>query len=199
MAADKLTIPCEDETWRAIPGFGGAYEASDRGRFRSLDRLKYRKNGSPLRSRGKNLKTRPFGIGGYLRISLQTPDGIKVTHLAHRLVMLAFVGPCPAGMEVRHMDGDPTNNQLSNLRYGTSKDNANDKKVHGRNANMNKDKCPIGHFLREPNLCNAQSQKGHRECLACHRAHGKVSGEDRNSTRFKEIADSYYEKIMNCP
>lgn len=37
--------------------------------------------------------------------------------------MEAFVGPRPFGMEVLHMDDDPTNNQLKNLRYGTHAEN----------------------------------------------------------------------------
>lgn len=50
----------------------------------------------------------------------------------HRLVLLAFVGPCPEGMECCHNDGNSTNNKLSNLRWGTRKENAADRVRHGR-------------------------------------------------------------------
>ena len=53
--------------------------------------------------------------------------------LVHRLVLLAFVGPCPPGMETRHLDRDPRNNRLDNLLWGTPKKNAKDKKRHGTN------------------------------------------------------------------
>jgi len=33
------------------------------------------------------------------------------------LVLLAFVGPCPEGYECRHLDGDPANNHVDNLRW----------------------------------------------------------------------------------
>jgi DNA-binding transcriptional regulator YiaG len=50
----------------------------------------------------------------------------------HRLVMLAFVGPCPAGHEVRHINGDPSDNRLVNLRYGTRSENQKDRARHER-------------------------------------------------------------------
>jgi hypothetical protein len=45
----------------------------------------------------------------------------------HRLVLLAFVGPCPAGHESRHLDGDPKNNRLTNLAWGTRLENMADR------------------------------------------------------------------------
>jgi hypothetical protein len=52
----------------------------------------------------------------------------------HRLVLEAFVGPCPEGMECRHLDGDPANNRLENLRWGTHRENAADQVRHGTAA-----------------------------------------------------------------
>ncbi len=50
----------------------------------------------------------------------------------HRLVLLAFVGPCPNGMEACHFpDRDVTNNRLSNLRWDTKQANAADATTHG--------------------------------------------------------------------
>jgi hypothetical protein len=47
------------------------------------------------------------------------------------LVLEAFVGPCPAGMESCHEDGDNTNDRLSNLRWDTHLNNIRDKRRHG--------------------------------------------------------------------
>lgn len=41
----------------------------------------------------------------------------------HRLVASAFLGPCPGGQEVRHLDGNPQNNAVTNLAYGTRTEN----------------------------------------------------------------------------
>ena len=49
----------------------------------------------------------------------------------HRLVLLAFVGPCPKGMECCHEDGNRSNNTLTNLSWGTKKKNQGDRVRHG--------------------------------------------------------------------
>ena len=53
-------------------------------------------------------------------------DGRQKTELVHRLVLKAFVGPCPEDMEACHNDSNPLNNNLSNLRWDTHKGNGKD-------------------------------------------------------------------------
>lgn len=60
-----------------------------------------------------------------------TCGGKKRYLLVHCLVLLAFVGPCPPGMECCHWDRDRHNCNLSNLRYGTKAENQADKERHG--------------------------------------------------------------------
>lgn len=56
------------------------------------------------------------------------------SHYIHRLVLETFVGPCPTGMECRHLDGNPRNNVLDNLKWGTKKENSEDSRKHGAMA-----------------------------------------------------------------
>ena len=49
----------------------------------------------------------------------------------HILVLETFVGPRPEGMQCRHLDGDETNNHISNLCWGTVAENHRDKILHG--------------------------------------------------------------------
>lgn len=56
--------------------------------------------------------------------------GRTVRASVHTLVMEAFVGPCPAGLEVCHGDGDGHNNRLANLRHDTKPANARDRDGH---------------------------------------------------------------------
>lgn len=67
---------------------------------------------------------------GYMSVSL-THEDVRKTISVHRLVLMAFVGPCPSGMEACHNDGDPSNNSLSNLRWDTHKNNMADCIKHG--------------------------------------------------------------------
>lgn len=73
---------------------------------------------------------KPFLMSnGYPHVSL---GGIKKRDYVHSLVMEAFVGPLPKGQVTRHLDGDKTNNKLSNLCYGTRLENSADTIAHGR-------------------------------------------------------------------
>lgn len=69
----------------------------------------------------------------YRYVNLTPAEGGKYrTFRVHRLVLLAFVGPCPEGMEARHEDGDPSNNRLDNLAWGTPAENRADNRRLGR-------------------------------------------------------------------
>ena len=56
--------------------------------------------------------------GGYTGVSIRVGDRFK-RFLVHRLVMLAWMGPCPKGWVVNHLNGDKTDNRLANLEYCT--------------------------------------------------------------------------------
>lgn len=64
----------------------------------------------------------------YLRLSV---GGKQIQRTVHRLVLEAFAGPCPRGMECRHLNGNPSDNRPENLRWGTKAENAADKIKHG--------------------------------------------------------------------
>ena len=51
--------------------------------------------------------------------------------MVYTLVLEAFVGPRPSGMQCRHLDGNVGNNHLYNLAWGTAKENATDREHHG--------------------------------------------------------------------
>ncbi len=68
---------------------------------------------------------------GYLHGSVWR-DGKNYKLKMHRVVLEAFIGPCPQGMEGRHFpDRSPTNNNLTNLSWANHKTNEADKDADG--------------------------------------------------------------------
>lgn len=69
---------------------------------------------------------------GYKQVTLYDGKGGRGQNfLLHQLVLFAFVGFCPDGMEACHFDGNGANNCLSNLRWDTIKNNQLDRKHQG--------------------------------------------------------------------
>lgn len=62
---------------------------------------------------------------GYLRVALYKNNKRKEFKV-HKLVLETFIGPCPEGMECRHLNGIRTDNRLCNLKWGTGKENCQD-------------------------------------------------------------------------
>jgi hypothetical protein len=77
------------------------------------------------------VKTPSRGKNGYLITNLVDANGRSRPCKIHVLVMLTFLGPRPPGMMVCHNDGNPANNSIRNLRWGTWQDNFNDAVAHG--------------------------------------------------------------------
>lgn len=171
----------ELESWRPVVGYEGLYEVSDRGSVRSLGRVD---------RLGRQWKPRPMSGSrdgeGYVVHSL-TPAPVAGTSQvtqrirAHVLVLEAFVGPRPAGMEVCHANDIPTDNRLANLRWDLPAANCADRlrnrtRLTARRPPRNerlRGHCARGHKLTEPNLTNALAG-GRRRCLACRRGHNAV-------------------------
>jgi hypothetical protein len=71
------------------------------------------------------------GPGGYRTVTLRHRDGTQCHEYVHRLILEAFVSPCPNGMEACHEpDPDRLNNRLSNLRWDTRSANQLDAYQH---------------------------------------------------------------------
>lgn len=123
------------EEWRAVVGFEGSYEVSSIGRVRSLDRaVTYQKI--------DQYSGRLITVTKYLKGLMLRPGTMKSGHqfvmlgrgngfLVHVLVLNAFVGPCPPGLECCHGDGKPARNEVDNLRWDTRLANVRDMIRHG--------------------------------------------------------------------
>jgi hypothetical protein len=109
--------------WRPVKGFPD-YEISNDGRARRV-------TGGMGATPGRELKP-IVSHNGYHRFALVRGGKVKVRQ-AHRLVAQAFIGDPPfKGALVLHWDGNPVNNRVENLRWGTQKENCADRDRHGR-------------------------------------------------------------------
>lgn len=71
--------------------------------------------------------------GSYRNLSFGNKSKVKYITL-HRLILLSFAGSCQRDAVCRHLNGDPSDNRIENLRWGTSKQNSADRERHGRTS-----------------------------------------------------------------
>lgn len=96
------------EIWKQVPNIPN-YFVSNFGEAKSFNKHK------------AGIILKPFTMpNGYMTYQL----GRKHKFLIHRLVMLAFIGECPDGHEVNHINGIKSDNRLENLEYCTRQQNA---------------------------------------------------------------------------
>lgn len=161
-------LSCDQERWLPVVGWADAYEVSSLGRLRCLDRAYARAGRTQVRK--AKVLCLPTHWTGYRVVSFYVGPRKRDNKLVHRLVLEAFVGPCPPEHECCHRNGDKGDNRLDNLYWGTRSENALDTVRLGKNPGTNKTHCPRGHELVEPNLVAWLARKGGRRCRACFNA-----------------------------
>ena len=170
------------EEWRPAPypDYADFYQISSTGRLLSV------------RS-GTLLKLYPIAGKGRLARSVRANGKIKII-VIHTAVALAFLGPRPEGMQIRHLDGNHLNNNVWNLCYGTASENMQDRTRHGNNPNTNKTHCPAGHEYTPENTYYRKN--GGRVCRTCSRekkaAAPPPTPEEREER--KEYMRNYYQE-----
>jgi len=108
----------KNEIWKNI-SVNSSYKISSYGKV-----IRVWKNGKQ-----KELKLF-FNHKGYLRATIMV-NGKSKQFFVHRLVLEAFVGPCPKGFQTGHLDGKKDNNNINNLKWVSPKENQEHKKMHG--------------------------------------------------------------------
>jgi hypothetical protein len=134
LAKRRKEKPTDEEFWKWIKGYKNRYKVSNHGRVKSIERFCSTGPDSNDTRRVRERILKPCLTYGYFNVNLYsgTKASMKRKSVA-RLVLEAFEGPKPhPKLEACHRDDDRTNNHISNLYWGTSKQNKADARRNGR-------------------------------------------------------------------
>lgn len=154
-----MTDHSTPEQWRPIAASDGNYEISNLARVRNA-------------TTGRVMTPQVHGPWGYIRVQLRI-DGRQRGFRVHRLMLEAFIGPAPKGTEGCHRDGNPANNAIENLYWGSKSDNARDRVRHGNHHLASKTECVRGHPFDTTNTIHRPG--GGRDCRECNRRRSRDS------------------------
>lgn len=127
---NEFSEPSPDEVWAPVLGFESFYEVSSYGLVRSLTRsVRFGRKGGMRVIKGMVLSP-VVGSRGYPLVNLTRP-GVRRQLAVYRVVLEAFRGKRPDGMEACHNNGVRSDSRLENLRWDTRSGNHKDKRKHG--------------------------------------------------------------------
>jgi hypothetical protein len=166
--------------WVPLPGYTGIYEINLQGQVKRIKAV-------AGTSAGRILKD--WDARGYRGVWL-CDGGQKKFCMVHRLLMEAFIGPCPPGYQVNHKNGVKDDNRLENLEYVTPSQNIQ----HSYDV-MGRDK-PMGETHHNAKLTDNQvnqirqllmeGQLLHREIAAQFTVSRSLIGGIKNGKKRKE-------------
>ena len=113
-------ISGEVEVWKPVVGYEGRYEVNENSQIRTL----MRRNKRILKHAIREDYFHHF-------VNITDSKGIRKKKYIHIAALEAFVSLRPEGKEGLHNDGNPYNNHISNLRWGTHSENMQDSIKHG--------------------------------------------------------------------
>lgn len=144
----------EVECWLSVPGYIGFYEASNLGRVRSINRKVNANNGKIINRKGILLKPQP-DKKGYLHVILNK-SGERIIKNVHRIICEIYHNEKYfEGAWVNHINGNKSDNRVSNLEYTTPSENIKHAfVVLGKKLHMDSLKKPVIQYDRNLNFIN---------------------------------------------
>lgn len=122
----------DGEEWKEIPGFNGAYMVSNYGRVLSVSRIVRSGKTNFVKTKDIIMTKRP-NKKGYDKVCLNL-NGKTKSVFVHRLVAIAFIANPNNKPQVNHIDGNKSNNLVSNLEWCTNGEN----QIHAYRLGLNK-------------------------------------------------------------
>lgn len=109
------------EIWKDVVGYEGYYKVNNIGNIKSLERTIIRRDGV-CRLYKESKKRSYIGYKGYVICGFNK-GGQKVNKKIHRVVAKAFIPNPEKKLQVNHIDGNKSNNCVSNLEWCTNAEN----------------------------------------------------------------------------
>lgn len=137
----------ENEIWKQCGETDKCfYEVSNMGRVKSITKIN--KKEKILKGRAQR---------GYLKVRINHNINI------HKLVITAFIGLRPDGMQIDHIDRNRQNNRLENLRYCTPYEN----RMNQNDIDLNVERfiCDCGSNIKKTQKTNHKSSNKHKKYL----------------------------------
>lgn len=154
------------EIWKDVLDYEQQYQVSNLGNIRSKDHEVRCKGGKTRMVKGK-LRMPQTNRKGY-QIAVLSKDNQLKTFTVHQLVARAFIPDFVKGTELNHIDGDKTNNCVSNLEVSDPSHN----QIHAVKTGL----VPKVGKSKYRNVCYMNNPKAVRKWAACISVEGKSFG-----------------------
>lgn len=178
----RLSSASSNEEWREFPR-NRSYLVS-----RRTGEIRHKKRPTPLKP--GTMKS------GHKYVNIRV-DGRQVSFTVHRVVLETFIGDRPDRMECRHLDGDPANNRLENLKWDTRAENTKDRTRHGKHNTGNRERCPKVHVLGGENSYPNKQGTGRRgNCRVCGNTLSWINYHPEDIDRIAEIEAKYEARYL---
>lgn len=123
---DKIISDLPKEIWKDVVGFEGIYLVSNFGRIKSVERTIYKSNGQPMK-----IKSRIKAQHLYIRNGKENSANVtlsnenQLTHLGVSIVVgQAFLGKTKKNMVYCHLNKNPFDNRVRNLKIMSRKESS---------------------------------------------------------------------------
>ena len=146
------------ERWLSVVGFEGFYAVSENGVVKSLDRY-FQNQGTTHHKKERLLKQNTNHTGH--KVVVLCKDGKTYPRFVHRLVAEAFIPNPDNKPVVDHIDTNPSNNSVDNLRWVTTRENCMNPltRVHNSESKMGHP-CYLSHHTEETKRKLSELKKG---------------------------------------
>lgn len=177
--------------WKDVDGFEGLYQVSNYGEVKSLRRAENSNGG--IRIRNERILKQNKSNKMHCTVVL-SKEGKTYPKLVHRLVAIAFIPNPEDKPVVDHIDTDPNNNRVDNLRWVTVQENCMNPLTRKNNSDSKKGHPYHGRALTEEERDKIRKAMSGRKLTGEHKK--KLSDAHKNSPKAHAASEQSIRKAI---